>query len=220
MVPRKLIRPIPIIAFVDWNTQLIAARRHRKDSPDAGRVLEHVAKVIRKGLADFLHDFRFEVRLRLYCGWHKGFEPTDRRRELAHISDEDLFGLSVHRNIVIRRLDYGDNALGALECRRVAGTNSHLPGTCRDRGNGRLEEKMVDTALVSDLIYCAARDEDGSWLAILGEDIDLMPGVYTAEGFLAVSGRKIAYLRDGTESYLLCQDLRKFHREAEHAGNY
>jgi hypothetical protein len=213
MTEGKSVRPIPVMAFVDWNTQVHAAKRHKSDMPMAEHVLVHVAKRLIEGLSDYLPDYRFEVRLRLYCGWHKGFEPTQRRKELAKISDEDLFQLSTHRNITIRSLAFGDTALGALQKRVVRGTNSHFPATCRDHGHNGLEEKMVDTALISDLIYCAARDDDGAWLAIIGEDIDLMPGVYTAEGFLAMSSRKIAYLRKTSERYLECKDLQLFFRE-------
>ncbi len=213
MAQGKAQRPIPVMAFVDWNAQIHAAKRHRADVPNAERVLTHVAKRIIDGFVDFLADYRFEVRLRLYCGWHKGFEPTSRRRELANIVDEDLFGLSSHRNIAIRSLAFGDTALGALKKRIVRGTNSHFPATCRGRGYDGIEEKMVDTALISDLIYCAARDDDGAWLAVLGEDIDLMPGVYTAEGLLTTSSRKIAYLRKTSEPFLECKDLQLFHRE-------
>jgi hypothetical protein len=213
MIKNQSQRPIPVMAFVDWNAQIHAAKRSRTDIPGAERVLAHVAKRIIEALVDFLADYRFEVRLRLYCGWHKGFEPTSRRKELSKIVDEDLFSLSTHRNIAIRSLAFGDTALGALNKRIVRSTNSHFPGTCRDRGYQGVEEKMVDTALISDLIYAAARDDDGAWLAVMGEDVDLMPGVYTAEGLLATGSRKIAYLRKTTEPYLECKDLQLFHRE-------
>jgi hypothetical protein len=206
-------RPIPVLTFVDWNSQIRETKRHRSDSPDAERVLAHVAKRIVEGFGEFLADHRFEVKLRLYYGWHKGFEPTARRRELAKIADESLFCLSSHRNLAIRGLAFGDTALGALNKRIVRGTNSHFPATCRDRGHDGMEEKMVDSALISDLIYCAARDDDGTWLAVLGEDIDLMPGVYAAEGLLALSNRKIAYLRRTSEPFLECKDLQLFNRE-------
>lgn len=213
MSEKKSQRPIPVMVFIDWNAQIYAAKRNRTDDPGPERVLAHVAKRILDALIDFLGDHRFEVRLRLYCGWHKGFEPTLRRRELSKIAEEDLFSLSNHRNISIRSLAFGDTALGALSKRIVRGTNSHFPATCRDHGYEKLEEKMVDTALISDLIYCAAKDEDGAWLAVMGEDVDLMPGVYTAEGLLATGHRKIAFLRKTSEPYLECKDLLSFHRE-------
>ena len=203
-------RPIKIVAFVDWNSQVFAAKRSRSEESTVQRILEHVLRSIKNSLANFISDFRFEVHLRLYGGWHKGFEPMPQRRELARVTDDFLYGIYVHPNIVIRGLEYGDTALGALERRKVMSTNSHFPATCRDYGQGKLGEKMVDTALVSDLIYCSVNGEDDSWLTVVGEDIDLMPGVYTAEGFLRSSRRKIAYLRSRKDNYLNCADIYKF----------
>jgi hypothetical protein len=57
-------------------------------------------------------------------------------------------------------------------------------------------EKMVDTALVSDLIYLAA-DDDDSWLVVVGQDADLVPGILTAEGLLQGTDRRIIYLARG-----------------------
>lgn len=204
--------PIPIVAFVDWNAQIHAARRNRTDAPGLGRVLEHVIRLIRDSLSHFLTDHRFDIRLRLYCGWHKGFEQTPRRKELAKISTDDLFCLNVHPSIVVRSLSFGDTALGALEGRICDGTGSHFPATCRDRGHNQLEEKMVDTALVSDLVYCAAKDDDGAWMVVVGDDIDLAPGVYSAEGLISGSNRKIAYLRRSREKFLVLENLHEFNR--------
>lgn len=204
---------IPLIAFVDWNNQIHKAKRHKNDMPSVEFVLDKVFNIIKNNLKDFLNENKFEIVLRLYCGWHKGFEQTSRRKDLARISTEEIFKLSSHRNIVVRNLEYGDTAIGALERRKVKSTNSHFPATCRDRGYHGIEEKMVDTALVSDLIYCAASLDEKSWLAVLGEDIDFIPGLYTAEKFIFSSTRKIAYLRSERDPYLNCDDMYKFNKD-------
>lgn len=205
--------PIELVVFVDWNSQIHASKRWKGDKPDVKRTLEFVVGRIKRALQEFLPGERFSVTLRLYCGWHKGFEPTARRKELAGVTSEDLYSIAPHPNLVVRSMFLGDLSLGALSHRIVAGTRSHFPGTCRDRGDGVLEEKMVDTALVSDLIVCASMPNSREWLAVLGEDIDLMPGVYAAESFLVNSGRKIAYLRSKPDQYLNCGDLIKFSKE-------
>ena len=61
---------------------------------------------------------------------------------------------------------------------------------------GNLGEKMVDTALVSDLIYLAL-ENDRSWLIVVGQDADLVPGVLTAEGLLYGTDRRVIFLARG-----------------------
>ena len=55
---------------------------------------------------------------------------------------------------------------------------------------------MVDTALVSDLIFLAMED-DGSWLIVVGQDADLVPGILTAEGLLQGTDRRVIFLARG-----------------------
>ena len=55
---------------------------------------------------------------------------------------------------------------------------------------------MVDTALVSDLIHLAVED-DGSWLVVVGQDADLVPGILTAEGLLHGTDRRVIFLARG-----------------------
>jgi hypothetical protein len=55
---------------------------------------------------------------------------------------------------------------------------------------------MVDTALVADLIHLAL-ENDGSWLVVVGQDADLVPGILTAEGLLSGTGRRLIFLARG-----------------------
>lgn len=197
-----------VYVFVDWNSQVHERRGPRgMAEPTAIEVLEHVVKKLCQILKPFEATNRFEVHLRLYHGWHRGYEPTPRRRELARVTDEELFSLSGLRWLVVRSLEFGDRSLNALDRRIVASTGSHFPATVRPRGQSEAE-KMVDTALVADLIFSAHQDLEESWLIVVGEDIDLMPGIYSAEAFLQGTGRRIAYLRNSADRYLNCNDLR------------
>lgn len=204
MKARRLLRT-PIVSFVDWNSQIHEARDRHKD-PTSIDVINLVLRKIEASLNGFPRTQLFEITIRAYCGWHKGYEPTPLRRELASISIDELHTLGKYPNMPLRALEFGDQALGALDIRVAKSTGSHFPATCRDRGNQSYEEKMVDTALVSDLIYLATQDEP-NWFIIVGEDVDLMPGVYTAERFLSGSSRKIAYLRKKKDKYLQCDGL-------------
>lgn len=199
---------IPVVAFADWNSQ-IHELRNRIPHPTGKQVLEHVLAKVQKTLAQFPRFILFEVTVRAYCGWHKGFEPTEIRRELSGILDYEIHEMGSYNNIPLKALSFGDTALGALSKRVSKGTGSHFPATCRERGHKRLEEKMVDTALVSDLIYMAASKDDVSWLLVIGEDVDLLPGVYTAEGLLAGTRRQIAYLWSHKDKFLECSDIDK-----------
>lgn len=204
-------RRVPVWAFVDWNSQVCAVQRITcsNKEPRGRDVLEFVVQRISNELKKFPRSYLFEIRIRAYCGWHKGFEPTPRRKALGGIREEEIFDLCSQPNMTVRQLLFGDQAAGALDKRLSRGTNSHYPATCRERSHNRHEEKMVDTALVSDLVYHAIQP-DSSWLLVIGEDVDLIPGIYTAEAIIAKSERKIAYLWAKDEKYLVCDDLKRF----------
>lgn len=71
-----------------------------------------------------------------------------------------------------------------------------MPSTLQKDRRGVLGEKMVDTALVSDLIYLAMED-DRSWLIVVGQDADLIPGILTVEGLLDGTDRRVIFLARG-----------------------
>lgn len=196
---------MPVWLFVDWNSQIYKVRR-RGYYPSGLDVLKYVVRRITSALNKYSADNFFEIRIRVYSGWHKGFEPTAKRKELSGISETELFDLSGYPNMVVRQLAFGDVAAAALSKRVHRGTNSHYPATCKDRGYQGLEEKMVDTALVSDLIFHSTQPDD-SWLIVLGEDVDLVPGIYTAEYFISNTSRRIAYLWSETDKFLAFDGL-------------
>ncbi len=70
-------RPIRVTAFVDWNTQIHNARVDDADPrTKAKRTLQRTVQVIGRALSRHASD-SFQVVLRLYHGWHKGWEPTE-----------------------------------------------------------------------------------------------------------------------------------------------
>jgi hypothetical protein len=110
---------IPVVALVDWNCQLREVRDEMGQEPGPLEVLEHVAQQLSRALARADQRLRFEIRLRLYCGWHREKKPTSRRNALGALSEEDLYALSYSPRMVFRDLDFGERAVRALRKRRV-----------------------------------------------------------------------------------------------------
>ena len=147
----------------------------------------------------------FFLFLRAYHGWRRGFEPTARRRGLEEArrffspndpEDRGLSAYSPRTSQAVRSLEFGDRLLGARDERLCGQGDHHLPRTLQQDRAGNLGEKMVDTALVSDLIYLAL-ENDRSWLIVVGQDADLVPGVLTAEGLLYGTDRRVIFLARG-----------------------
>lgn len=194
-----MMSPIRVVAFIDWNSQIHAAKPGDVDERRlASYTLTHVAKKIGKVLYDYSSDFRFDVTLRVYHGWLKGFTVTDRRKALAlAVSEADFAGISERPSVSIRPdVQYGDTLMSTLQCRINVKVNCHLPNTLRKslRREGEFEEKMVDTAIASDIVDLAHR-EPRNWIVILGEDDDLIPPALVAESSLMPGVGKILLVR-------------------------
>ena len=104
------------------------------------------------------------------------------------------------------QVEYGHTLLSALP-KRLTAKSIHLPDTLRQRArNARPEEKMVDTALASDLLYWAFSNTEG-WALVLSNDDDMIPPVLTAEARTAGTNRRVFVLRTSDRSPRLI-DLR------------
>ncbi|MFG1301131.1 hypothetical protein V5F49_15165 [Xanthobacter sp. V3C-3] len=181
----------------------------RAGGGEGAEVARRALKIICRRVGKWLHgeakDEAFFLFLRVYHGWRKGFQPTGRRMalEAARVynpdnpEDRGLSEYSPRPSQVLRELEFGDRLLGARDV-RLCGVrrDHHLPSTFQKNPAGVLGEKMVDTALVSDLLYLAFED-DGSWLVVVGQDADLVPGVLTAEGLLHGTNRRVIFLARG-----------------------
>lgn len=127
----------------------------------------------------------FSVVLRLYHGWRKGYEASANLRAIRQVVAETDFSTTSDKPNVAysSNVAFGDCLLSALPKRMHQGTGIHLPNTLRDRGDQGHEEKMVDTALASDLVVSAYRDPD-EWVLLVAEDDDLIPPLFTAESII------------------------------------
>ena len=185
---------------MDWNSQIHCAQI-ASDASELERAKEgfdYVCRTVGKVLARLAPSDRFSVSMRLYHGWYRGFQITDRRRAITQIvAAADFPSLSRKANVVIRHIvQYGDNLLSALPTRVHSKLNIHLPNTFRKSVKYPLdyEEKMVDTAIASDFVDLAHREPD-RWLLILAEDDDLVPPIFVAEGLRSGASGRVALVR-------------------------
>ena len=201
------LRPRPVHVLIDWNSELRALPKNTQtDETTVARLaLKRVCRDVGKLLHNEAESKAFFLFLRAYHGWRKGFEPTLRRRGLEEArrffssndpEDRGIGAYSPHASQAVRNLEFGDRLLGALDTRLCGQGDHHLPSTLQKDRAGSFGEKMVDTALVSDLIHLALED-DGSWLVVVGQDADLVPGILTAEGLLHSTDRRVIFLARG-----------------------
>ena len=185
------------IGFVDWNTAVIASGAARRTRPDAvaATALEHVERIV----SDYLESTsgpRHRVWLRLYAGWHAGTTRTDYFHGIDRIRRKYASGVRTYRDGRVAFIG-GDDGIqfGArLACvsdrRLVRKHGVHLLDTLRRRSDGQSTEKMVDTALVSDLLGLALRKEADRYV-VVSDDDDMLPGVFAAEA----AGARVGMLR-------------------------
>ena len=192
-------RSIPVTAFVDWNAQIHNAGVSSKNPPDkrAGRTMTWMSKIIGKLLIRQAPAARFNVGLRLYHGWYKGWERSENYRAITGIvRDNDLSALSSTPNVAFSsEVQYGHTLLAAIPERRHDSPSIHLPNTWRRQtGDSTRREKMVDTALAADLLEWAREDQDG-WAIVLSEDDDIVPPIFTAEAWTRPHGGRVFIAR-------------------------
>lgn len=201
------LRPRPAHILIDWNSELraLAGRSERDSSRVARLALKQICRRVGKLLNEKASGEAFFLYLHAYHGWRTNSAPTARRLalEAARVfnpnnpEDRGLSEYSPRPSQVVRDLHFGDRLLGARAVRLCGkGRDHHLPSTLQHDRRGVLGEKMVDTALVSDLIHLAM-EEDRSWLVVVGEDADLVPGILTAEGLLDGTDRRVIFLARG-----------------------
>lgn len=201
---------IDVLAFVDWNSQLLLTKRAVDKAPQRAAIsaFKETTRRIARCLATANGSARFRVALRLYHGWHKGFEPTiDRRAVRSAIANTDFSTLSQRPNVIFaQNVEFGDTLLRALDRRLHKRLGIHLPNTLRDRdATHRVEEKMVDTALASDVL-ATAFDGNADWILIVTEDDDLIPPAYVAEAILFGLPRRVLLLRRRKNAHMISLD--------------
>jgi hypothetical protein len=191
-----------VSAFVDWNSQIhVSGDRNQRDPiATADMVLKKTTTRIARCLESIDSSGRFRVQLRLYHGWHKGFQPTANRVAITTVlASKNFSDLSPLRNVVFdSNVAYGDCLLHALSIRLHARLGIHLPNTLQTQ-HGGLIEKMVDTALAADVVSNAASQTE-EWIIVVAEDDDLVPPVFTAEALLAKHSSRVLMLQSRNRS--------------------
>jgi hypothetical protein len=138
---------------------------------------------LQKGIADAVEradpdpETHYRAQWRFYHGWHRGKTKMIDRTDLEEaLSLENKWWRTFGR--VSFAPDYGFSDV--LLCVNARGP---LYDTVRDRQDGAgLEQKMVDTALVCDLLQFA-RGRQGETALVLSNDDDVLPGVFVAEAW-------------------------------------
>ena len=175
------------IGFVDWNTAIIASGAKttsgRQDAI-AEKTLRHVERIVSDCLKQSVGGSKYEVRLRLYAGWHSGKTRTDYFHGITRVIESYASKTrSYHAGRVAFRGGSNGIRLGnTLACvpgRLARKHGVHLLDTLRQR-DGKQEEKMVDTVLVVDLLGLASRKEADRYL-VVSDDDDMLPGIFAAE---------------------------------------
>lgn len=194
-----------VSAFVDWNSQIHLHAKNLNDADDnpvltAGVVLKKTAGRIARCLNKIDSTNRYKVHMRLYHGWHKGYEPTGNKKAITKVlAATDFASLSPLPNVVFSsNVAYGDCLLHAMSSRFHSRLGIHLPNTLQIQ-HGRVGEKMVDTALASDIVSSAATQSD-EWIVVVSEDDDLVPPVFTAEALLVRGSSKVFILQSRARS--------------------
>lgn len=163
-----------VYAFVDWDTSRrcswlgpVSASRMRRRGVAAQ--LTAVYEILGHTIAE-LYSGTIRVRPRLYHGWHQGNEPTVDRRA--------LIGVDPGRRVIGKVLLDPPTIADTLAC------GMQLRDTLRRRDDGLYEQKMVDTALCTDLLWFARSEStrrDNVAFIVMSEDDDMLPAVLAAE---------------------------------------
>ena len=160
---------------------------------------------------------KFEVRLRLYAGWHSGKTRTAYFHGINRVMGAYASKVRAYHDGRVAFLggDGGIRLGDTLACvpgRLASKHNVHLLDTLRSR-YGQSEEKMVDTALVVDLLGLASRKEADRYL-VVSDDDDMLPGVLAAE---AVGAESMMLSRPGMSSRFMAHagDLIRTYRSVE-----
>lgn len=196
-----MLRKCNVTAFVDWNSQTYNAGV-RRDLVRAGRgidtVLNYVASTVESVLSQYKQWDRYDVDVRLYYGWYSGLTKTKSRMGIEALSAEGSLPKARGKCTFSWDQPFGDKLMAALDRRLHRRLNLHLPDTLRDDGDGGSREKMVDTALVADLLAVTRSNSQG-WKLVLAEDDDVIPGILVAEKWSSEHGGRCILARRRSE---------------------
>jgi hypothetical protein len=205
------------LVFVDWDS----ARRISNSGGAASRKrqdieLESAVEALQNEIAGLLQSKDIvRVSWRLYHGWHEGINAVEDRimfeKYVNKYSARRIGKVNFGRDFA-----FGDDMLCGSPRLPLRYTvrrrsediyekpSSNIRKEKRGKGKGQKPEsvkimyqKMVDTALVSDLLQ-SARSRDHDHLIVIGDDDDLIPGIIAAESW----GARINLIRINNKSNL------------------
>ena len=207
-----------VIGFVDWNTAVIASGAFNAGSRHdriADMSLRHTEKILGDYLAQSSTRATFRVQLRLYAGWWSGLTPTCYRRGidgiLAKYASRTRRCTKGNRTVIFQAGSDGLQLSDRLACvneRLTRKERIHFLDTVRSM-NGVRREKMVDTALITDLIGLVHRKEADRYV-VISDDDDMLPGMIYSEYLGAdvkmlsrsgMSSRYMAHTRNMIQTY-------------------
>jgi hypothetical protein len=184
------------IVFVDWDSarrlvrQTTVAKTVRRGAAQTEAVFESLQNEVATHLTTLKFDGIIRVRWRLYHGWYTGKTPT-----YDHVILNAYVAQSSPRTI--GRISFeSDLAFSSrMLCSSPRQPLYDTLRTFRDRDSEGVEkivtrQKMVDTALVCDLLH-SYRNEKDTIQVVVGDDDDLLPGIFMAESW----GAKVHMLR-------------------------
>lgn len=173
-----------VFTFVDWTSQVSNAGQRAE--PRADRRARNTLKYVSEKISGILTNLDktidlFQVEMRLYHGWHRGLSPTENKLALTEIISNNELPKVVGRSRFDWNSPFGDTLLDALDHRKHRRLGIHLPGTLRvGLAGGTDREKMVDGALICDLL-CSSRSDPGSLKLVMAEDDDIVPAIFVSE---------------------------------------
>lgn len=191
-----------VTAFIDWNSQISNAQaRLSGESLTEKEVKRQTDKTINyvcDRLSVFLGSLGknsgfFQVKMRIYYGWHRGVTPTLARNVLQGMIYKGEVPNSRDSSRFVWDEPFGDVLLQALDKRKLRSPKPqiHLPDTLRQGlGDDKPREKMVDTALVCDVLS-QTRSEKDALKIIMAEDDDVIPAAYVSEAWNSEKGKTI-----------------------------
>jgi len=190
-----------VTAFIDWNSQTYNAGVRRelvRNGRGIDSVVQYIVRTIDGVLSQHKEWDRFDVDVRLYYGWYSGLTKTKCRIGVEALSSDGGLPATRGKCSFNWNRPFGDKLLSALDRRLHNKIHLHLPDTLRDDGEGQSREKMVDTALVADLLSVTRGDSQG-WKIVMAEDDDVIPGILVAEKWSSERGGRCILARKRAE---------------------
>jgi hypothetical protein len=199
-----------VTAFIDWNSQISNAgqktekRIERQVSMTLSYVTDRLSELLEIKEKD---TDLFSVDMRIYYGWYQGLTPTPSRRALETLINDRQVPLVVGKARFDWQQPFGDILLDAFNHRLHPRIRVHLPNTFRApiQQGGEHREKMVDAALICDLL-CRARAEPESIRIIMAEDDDIVPAAFVGERWTKSQGGRTVIARVRADPNFLALD--------------